>query len=667
MSTASVQKSRKGFPWTEWNYEKNTGLLPASVSDGSNLKVWWFCDKAHEFQGIISDRVRRKSKCPYCVNKKVLKGFNDLVTVHPEIAHQWHPSKNGSLKPSEVVFGSGKRFWWICDNGHEWEAQLHARVVNKSGCRVCAGQAPEVGKNDLATTEPFLASQWNHSRNSLKPTEVMRYSGKKVWWTCPRGHEFEAAVNNRSQGSGCPICSGRKLLQGFNDLATLNPELAKEWHPTRNKKRPSEVRAADKTPRWWMCSASHEFRSSRNYGKGNCPYCTNRILKQGTNDLAAAYPELVGWWDSDENGSEANEILHSTRERYFWKCPAKGHPFKQSIYERHVGAGCPVCVGKHVVSGVNDLVSQNPVLASQWDYQRNILDPTTITPKSHKRVWWSCPLGHSWEAIVKNRNMGNGCPFCANMRLLEGFNDLATVAPHLVSQWDLGANGGIEPSEVCIGSDNSFHWRCDRNHTWKSKIRDRIKGAGCRICVGQAVDVGVNDLLTTHPELAAEWHLKKNLPLTPRDVMAGTGIKLWWQCPQGHEWKTTGNTRLTYGTGCPSCARYGFDPSKEALLYFIKHKEYSSNKVGITGVSQNRLRKFEQDGWVIVQTWRDEGGLIAEVETGFFNWLRKEREIPQYLGLEEMKRTGGFSETFGEYALTDAEIIRKIREIFDTL
>ena len=593
----------------------------------------------------------------------VISGSNDLATTHPVLAKEWHPTKNHPLKPNEVFSGSASRFWWKCKSGHEWEAQLHSRVSRGSGCRICAGQAPDVGKNDLATTDPVLASQWNKTLNTLKPTEVMRFSAKKIWWTCPLGHDFLAAVYNRSKGDGCPFCSGKQLLKGFNDLQTLNPNLAREWHPKKNGKTASEVRAADGTPWWWVCELGHEFQSTRKAGRGDCPYCTAKVLLKGTNDLAAVFPELMSWWDTKKNLVSPDQVIRTSTATFHWICPKAGHSFQQTVYGRRKGAGCPVCVGKAIEKGVNDLASQNPFLASQWSYEKNTIQPVSITSKSQKRVWWKCPLGHEWEATVKNRSNGDGCPYCGNRKLLKGFNDVASVLPRLVQEWDLVANGGISPDEVCVGEDSDKAWRCSEGHTWTTRIRHRLSGTGCRVCAGQEVDPGKTDLATTHPLLAAEWHPSKNLPLTPRDVIAGTSKKIWWQCPQGHQWKTSGNSRVGNGTGCPSCAKPGYDPTKPGVLYFIKHHELASNKVGITGKDQNRLTNFQNEGWVVIQTWESDGTTIAEAETLFFSWLRKELGIPAFLGMEEMRRTGGFSETFDAYSLSDREVIGKIIEI----
>lgn len=123
----------------EWNYEKNGSLRPDMVSRSSNKKVWWKCGKGHEWKAIVSSRTKgTNSKCPTCSNHTVLAGFNDLQTTFPPIAKQWNYEKNGDLLPTQVVAGSGKRVWWKCENGHEWQARIIDRTKRRcADCPIC--------------------------------------------------------------------------------------------------------------------------------------------------------------------------------------------------------------------------------------------------------------------------------------------------------------------------------------------------------------------------------------------------------------------------------------------------------------------------------------------------------------------------------------------------
>ena len=152
---------------------------------------------------------------------------NSLAEVHPELVSEWS-EKNLPLTPDDITFGSNKKVWWRGTCGHEWQTSVKARS-NGEKCPICSGARVIAGINDLATLEPLLVKQWS-KKNKIKPTEVSIGSHKKVIWRCEKGHEWEAAVKSRTiNKTGCPYCSHNKVLAGFNDLATLLPDIAAEW------------------------------------------------------------------------------------------------------------------------------------------------------------------------------------------------------------------------------------------------------------------------------------------------------------------------------------------------------------------------------------------------------------------------------------------------------
>ena len=165
---------------------------------------------------------------------KLIPKEKSLASVNPELAKQWHPIKNGELTPYRISAGSHKKVWWKCDKGddHVWEAKVEQRNYG-SACPICTGRKV-VKSNCLAALEPKLASEWHPSKNgNLTPQDVSSGSNKKVWWQCDKGddHQWETMVADRSKGMSCPICAGRIVVLS-NCLATLNPKLASEWHPS---------------------------------------------------------------------------------------------------------------------------------------------------------------------------------------------------------------------------------------------------------------------------------------------------------------------------------------------------------------------------------------------------------------------------------------------------
>ena len=114
------------------------------------------------------------------------------------------------ITPEDVMPNSIKKAWWKCSHGHEWEATIGSRNSG-NGCPYCSGRFAIKGKNDLYTVNPTLANEWNYEKNNgLTPADFLPNSGKKVWWKCSEGHEWQATVNHRSNGTNCPVCRKRK-------------------------------------------------------------------------------------------------------------------------------------------------------------------------------------------------------------------------------------------------------------------------------------------------------------------------------------------------------------------------------------------------------------------------------------------------------------------------
>ena len=143
-------------------------------------------------------------------SNKILKGHNDLQTINPKLASEWNYKRNNGLTPMDVMPNSNLTVWWKCCKDHEWQASIINRNKGR-GCPYCSNKKILKGYNDLATINPRLASEWNYDKNTgLSPTDVGANGHNKVWWKCSKGHEWQATINNRNKGTGCPYCSGHK-------------------------------------------------------------------------------------------------------------------------------------------------------------------------------------------------------------------------------------------------------------------------------------------------------------------------------------------------------------------------------------------------------------------------------------------------------------------------
>ena len=212
-------------------------------------------------------------------------------------------------------------------------------------------------------------------------------------------------------------------------------------------------------------------------------------------------------------------------------------------------------------------IIENAQLMSEWDWEKNNdldLDPKLVLHGSKKKAWWKCSKGHEWQAGVYSRSIGSGCPYCTNRKVLKGFNDLQTQKPSLASEWDYEKNCGFTPADVVPNSNKSVWWICSKGHSWKASVNTRNAGRGCPVCDSKIVLKGYNDLKTTNPQLAEEWHPEKNGALTPEDVAPGTHKKAWWKCKLGHEWQASIVNRNN-GNGCPYCSRQWVIPGETDL------------------------------------------------------------------------------------------------------
>ena len=261
-----------------------------------------------------------------------------LAKVNPELAKEWNYEKNEDFTPFDVTCGSNKKVWWVCKNGHEWESQVSNRNAG-NGCPYCCGRLAN-SNNNLAIVHPYLLDEWDYEKNSKSPENYTPRSGKKVWWICKNGHEWESVIGNRSKGIGCPVCSN-KVLHDENCLAKVNPELAKQWHPTKNGKlTPFNIVASSHEKVWWKCEKGHEWESQignlnrpRTNSNG-CPYCSGQSVNH-ENCLAKVNPELAKEWHPTKNGDLTPfDVTCGSNKKVWWICK-NGHEWKVGINGRH--------------------------------------------------------------------------------------------------------------------------------------------------------------------------------------------------------------------------------------------------------------------------------------------------------------------------------------------
>ena len=176
--------------------------------------------------------------------------------------------------------------------------------------------------NILSEVHPELVAEWSDKNLPLTPDRITYGSNKVVWWKGACGHEWQTSVKARSNGENCPICSGARVIEGVNDLATLKPELADEWSSKNDPLKPTMVTTGSHKKVIWRDKYGHEWTAtvkSRALNGTGCPYCSHNKILVGFNDLASQHPQIASEW------SERNYPLNIKETR------KKGHSFKDYI------------------------------------------------------------------------------------------------------------------------------------------------------------------------------------------------------------------------------------------------------------------------------------------------------------------------------------------------
>lgn len=387
-------------------------------------------------------------------------------------------------------------------------------------------------------------------------------------------------------------------------LSLTHPDLAKEadgWDP-------SQISAGSQKSLQWRCEFGHDWFAivnNRTRQKQGCPYCSGKRIVTGVNDLLSFAPNLA----KEADGWDASTIHRTSNKLMDWKCRS-GHKWRASVSNRSLrGDQCPICSGKKVLAGYNDLATLEPEFAQEADGW----DPKQVTKFSNKKVDWKCAKGHKWKVAINSRStFRTGCPTCSGQKILKGFNDLATLNPLIANQaldWN--------PSEFAQWSHQLVTWKCDLGHIYKARIADRSSGDGCPFCTGKKVLPGFNDLGTKNASLA-----RQAFGWDPKTVTEFSNKSFMWQCEEGHKWKSSVNHRSN-GRGCPSCAKSGFDPNIEGFLYFIRHEQWQMFQIGITNFPDDRLNKHKSSGWDVIELRGPmDGHLTQELETSMLRMLK---------------------------------------------
>lgn len=555
----------------DWDFEKNGNLLPSQVTSGSNKIVYWKCHVCqYEWKEKIYMRARAKYSCEKCARRETTLqryGAETLSETHPDLAKEWNYSRNGDLTPDNVTPHDTREVYWICEKGHEWPASIGYRVRTSAKCPKCASER-KTSFPEQAIFYYLSEITTAKSRCKIDSYEIdillpnlkigIEYDGL-YYHSDPKAIEREERKNNGMAKNGYRLIrvkeADRDKLEGDviytkykSDYSNLNFVMHCLLELIG---KPNEIKI--------------------NIEKDKIDICDLFIQSEKADNILAKMPELAKEWDYEQNGKIRPEFVRITSsKKFWWKC-SNGHSWPATVYQRAAGSGCPYCYGKILIVGENDLLSQNPDLAKEWDYELNDnLKPDEITANNNKSVWWKCSkCGHRWPSPVGSRNNGGtGCPECAKQKrtlsryktIIKKKGSFADNFPELLKEWDYDKNIGIDPHTLPPFCTKVVMWKCPNGHSWPASISNRAKGRGCRECYKMnnpahqrkfAVKKS-GSICNTHPHLLKDWDYNNNTEL-PENLSPGSGYDAFWKCHHcGYEWHVPVFKR-TGGHKCPKC------------------------------------------------------------------------------------------------------------------
>ena len=512
------------------------------------------------------------------MNNKITE-TNNLMAKFPDIAKQWHPTKNGNLKPSDFLPGSEHRAYWLCDKGHDWAAKIRFRTKGSS-CPYCSGRKVLAGFNDLATTHPDVARWWHPTKNGdLKPTDITFGSKKKVYWRCENGHDSYAEIKKRVKGAKCLYCANKKVFKGFNDLRTTDPELAKQWHPTMNGDlKPTDIMAGRAAYAWWYCDTcrgSYRMRIDHRKNGEGCPYCAGKRVLRGFNDLASQFPDIALEWDYSKNGNIGPEdVTYGTNQKFHWKC-RHNHTWETRVNTRTSGHGCPHCSASGTSMpemillyylrkyGKTEIIHRYRKLGFELDlyFETN-----------------GCKIGIEYDGFLYHKDKDR-----QNMDL----NKNKICEENNIKLYRIREN----PLTSLNSTSVDFIYNYNKRNELEEIISQLIQ-----IFFNELVKVNIdsdiseinlltdtskkkNSIAITHPNVAKQWHSTKNGSLTPYDKTYGSNTKVWWECECGCSWLASIISRTEGYNNCPNCKKN--KKEKVALKVSPKIQITKDNKIKV--------------------------------------------------------------------------------------
>lgn len=465
--------------FAEWDFDKNSGIDPYSISKGSRRSVWWKCAAGHEWRAAVGDRVLRGTKCNYCRGRLTTQESNAAVNV-PEIIEFWDTELN-SKSPYEVTVNSSYLVNWRCPRGHVWTSRIHEFLKRrKAKCLTCTS---------IGVAYPELLKEWDFERNiSSDPYKTQPSSMFEAAWVCVRGHKWSSKVANRTRGAGCIRCRSNQTsapeIRIFSELLWLFEDSESDQSRVKWRSRIEGKEVDIFIPELRLC-IEHDgayYHKNKDDSKKNdflerLGYSCFRFRES---PLGKLRNQDVCYTAGSLSLSDMVQLFSFISKLSDTSIEIKNRIKDYSNLDRFANETGFLQLIQMLPSPLyaDSLAALHPTLAEEWDYELNSFSPSEVRQYSTVEVHWKCKNGHSWKAIIRDRvDHGKKCKIC---------NSLAYSSPEIAGEWS-EKNFPVTPYMVTRASGRIFWWKCKYGHEWKAAVNARTKAkrpTGCPQCSG---------------------------------------------------------------------------------------------------------------------------------------------------------------------------------------
>ena len=466
------RKNNKQHILDEWNYEENKklGYTPQNVTPKSSKQVYWKCQKGHSYPAKISNKVIHNSTCPYCSNKKVLKGYNDLETYYKKnnleyILSEYNYNKN-IINPDEILYGSHTEVWWKCSIcGHEFHTQARYRLKHPQ-CPVCQKRGTSFPEQAIIY---YISQKYSDIINSHKSfgfeldiyipsiKTAIEYDGLH-WHSDTFDKDNQKNINCQNNGIKM-IRIREETLCSFNNCICI-------FNKDRRDTKMLDNAITE------LCAIIGINNLDIDTERDKLEIINNYKFRVPETPVSTTHPHLLKEWHSTKNGQMTlDNFSYGSSIKVWWLCPKCGYEWFASVGDRTSkgGTGCPCCANKVVVYGINDLETycvKNGLkhILEEWDYKENDvlgITPQTVVYGSNTKVYWKCKNGHKWKVGIRDRTIKNHkCNKCVNYKSVrcietgEMFESGTLAAKH----YNLSPSNVLKCCKEKHRTSGGYHW-----------------------------------------------------------------------------------------------------------------------------------------------------------------------------------------------------------------